>query len=128
MGRLEELYGGELYPDEKITGHGPEYEEIRENLDKIWEELKGSLQRKAMPWWKSWTRRPDGWKPSGTGKGLFMGSALRYSFCWKGCNLWAELRFLYYLCDYKGLLMFRAEHVLSFTKYRPDMEQGEREQ
>ena len=36
MSRLEELYGGELYPDEKITGHGPEYEEIRENLDKIW--------------------------------------------------------------------------------------------
>ena len=43
MGRLEELYGGELYPDEKITGHGPEYEEIRENLDKIWEELKRLL-------------------------------------------------------------------------------------
>lgn len=38
MGRLEELYGGELYPDERINGHGPEYEEIRENLDKIWEE------------------------------------------------------------------------------------------
>ena len=43
MCRLEELYGGELYPDEKITGHGPEYEEIRENLDKIWEELKRLL-------------------------------------------------------------------------------------
>ena len=43
MGRLEELYGGELYPDERINGHGPEYEEIRENLDKIWEELKKLL-------------------------------------------------------------------------------------
>lgn len=43
MSRLEELYGGELYPDEKITGHGQEYEEIRENLDKIWEELKRLL-------------------------------------------------------------------------------------
>ena len=43
MGRLEELYGGELYPDEKINGHGPEFEEIRENLNEIREELKKLL-------------------------------------------------------------------------------------
>lgn len=68
---------------------------------------------------------------------------------------YATDRFLYYLYDHEGILMFRtndgtvvsdnefaemgywdskenvekgAEHILLFTKYSPDMEQGEREQ
>lgn len=43
MSRLEELYSGELYPDERITGYGPEFEEARDKLDEIRKELKKLL-------------------------------------------------------------------------------------
>lgn len=47
MGRLEELYGGELYPDERINGHGPEFEEIRKDLDEIRNELEKMLSEEG---------------------------------------------------------------------------------
>ncbi len=43
MSRLEELYNGELYPAERITGKGQEYRESMENIDGLWKELKHVL-------------------------------------------------------------------------------------
>lgn len=45
MGRIEELYAGELYPAEKINGHGEEFEELEKAIDELWKELRGMLSK-----------------------------------------------------------------------------------
>lgn len=43
MSRLEELYGGDLYPAERIEGRGEEFQEIENKLDEIWKKLRKKL-------------------------------------------------------------------------------------
>ena len=43
MGRIEELYAGELYPAEKIDGHGEEFEKLEKAINETWKELREIL-------------------------------------------------------------------------------------
>lgn len=79
MSRLEELYSGDLYPAERIEGRGEEFQEIENKLDEIWKKLRKELPPEEFRMVEQLNEEIRKGKPSGTRKGLFMGSGLRFS-------------------------------------------------